>query len=94
VKIKSADHLLFGRVVREIRARRVLSQEGLGQRSGLHRNYVGAVERGEINPTLATILTLCRGLNVGIDELFELYCTRRGDANGQRPGDAVRGWQP
>jgi len=48
----SSRHDAFGRAVRETRARRGLSQEQLGFTAGLHRNYVGAIERGEINPTL------------------------------------------
>ncbi len=48
---QSIDHLILGRAVREIRARFVLSQERVGLTAGLHRNYVGAIERGEINPT-------------------------------------------
>lgn len=38
---------IFGGVVREVRARRNVSQEVLGHRAGLHRNYVAAIERGE-----------------------------------------------
>jgi len=52
----------LGRAVREIRARRCLSQEELGFRARLHRNYVGSVERGEMNPTFRTLLRLTIGL--------------------------------
>lgn len=45
-----------GRAVRELRARRGFSQEQLGVRSALHRNYVGAVERGEINSTFRVLM--------------------------------------
>ena len=63
----------LGRAVREVRARRGLSQETLGFRAGLHRNYVGAVERGEINPTLKTLIALTDGLAVPLSELVEVY---------------------
>ncbi len=69
----SADHNALGRAVREVRARRALSQEELGARSTLHRNYVGAVERGEINPTFRTLLHLTSGLEVALSELVAVY---------------------
>lgn len=43
---QSEAHVALGGAVRESRARRGLSQEELGFRAGLHRNYVGAIERG------------------------------------------------
>jgi transcriptional regulator with XRE-family HTH domain len=69
---RSGKYRAFGRAVRESRARRGLSQEGLGFASGLHRNYVGAVERGEINPTLRVVFKLARGLAMLPSELLEL----------------------
>lgn len=59
----------FGRAVREVRARRGLSQMGLGRAAGSHHNYVGAIERGEINPTLGTIDKLAVGLDMPLSEL-------------------------
>jgi DNA-binding XRE family transcriptional regulator len=59
----------FGRAVRELRARRDLPQEELGFRSGLHRNYVGAIERGEINPTFRVLLKLSSGLAMPLSEM-------------------------
>jgi transcriptional regulator with XRE-family HTH domain len=76
----SAEHVVLGRAVRELRARRVLSQEELGLRSGLHRNYVGALERGEVNPTFKTLMTLTRGLDVPLSMLMRLYERRRAEA--------------
>jgi transcriptional regulator with XRE-family HTH domain len=70
---RSADHHALGRAVLEARARRGLSQEELGFRSRLHRNYVGAIERGEINPTLQTLLRLTAGLALPHSELIRLY---------------------
>jgi transcriptional regulator with XRE-family HTH domain len=68
----STQHDAFGRAVRETRARRGLSQEALGYVAGLHRNYVGAIERGEINPTFRVILKLAAGLRVEVSELVRL----------------------
>jgi len=45
----------------------------LGFRSRLHRNYVGAIERGEINPTFRTLLSLTAGLALPLLELIQLY---------------------
>ncbi|HZV72676.1 MAG TPA: helix-turn-helix transcriptional regulator [Conexibacter sp.] len=70
---KSANHDALGRAVFEARARRGLSQEELGFRAKLHRNYVGAVERGEINPTFKTLLALTRGLALPLSELVRVY---------------------
>ena len=56
-----------------MRARHAISQEELGFRASLHRNYVGAIERGEINPTFSTLLTLADGLDVELSSLIRLY---------------------
>jgi transcriptional regulator with XRE-family HTH domain len=70
---QSREHVALGRAVRELRARRGLSQEALGFCSGLHRNYVGAIERGEINPTFRILLALSRGLALPLSELLTVY---------------------
>jgi ribosome-binding protein aMBF1 (putative translation factor) len=67
----------LGRAVRELRARRGLSQEDLGFQAGLHRNYVGAVERGEINTTFRVLMKLSHGLEVPFSELIEVYERQR-----------------
>jgi len=69
----------LGRAVRELRARRGLSQEELGFRSGLHRNYVGAIERGEINPTFRVLMKIAAGLQVPLSELVQLWERRASD---------------
>jgi transcriptional regulator with XRE-family HTH domain len=83
--VQSSEHARLGRAVRELRARRGLSQEALGFRSGLHRNYIGAIERGEINPTFRVLLQLSRGLDLELSEIIFLWELRRDDPPPARP---------
>lgn len=63
-------HVAFGRVVRELRAEQGISQEELGNRTGLHRNHVGQVERGELSPTLTSVDVLAETLGLPASELI------------------------
>lgn len=45
----------FGDKVREKRVKQGLSQEGLADRAGVHRTYIGMIERAEKNITLKNI---------------------------------------
>ena len=71
-RMAESSNLLFdlGRAIREARADRRLSQEELGLRTGVHRNYIGGIERGERNPSVKTIATLAEELGVDVSELF------------------------
>lgn len=53
----------LGANVRKHREALGLSQEELADRCGLHRTYVGSVERGERNVSLENIVLLARALN-------------------------------
>ncbi|WP_295098916.1 helix-turn-helix transcriptional regulator [uncultured Fibrobacter sp.] len=61
----------FGQLVRKAREKKDLSQEELGALVGFHRNYIGMVERGERNISLAKAVVLMKFLNINIKELYE-----------------------
>lgn len=56
--------------VREERGAKALSQESLAERANLHRTYVGAVERGERNISLASLFALADALGVDPGDLI------------------------
>jgi transcriptional regulator with XRE-family HTH domain len=60
----------FGLALRKLRQKSGLSQEALAAISGLHRTYVGSVERGERNVSLLNIHVLAVALKVTASELI------------------------
>jgi len=56
--------------IRRLRKDKQLSQEGLAELTGLHRTYVGAVERAERNVTLSTLTSFARALNTSVPDLL------------------------
>jgi transcriptional regulator with XRE-family HTH domain len=61
---------IFADNVRNFRHTKNLSQEELADHCGLHRTYIGSVERGERNVTLSTIETLASALDVSVLDLL------------------------
>jgi transcriptional regulator with XRE-family HTH domain len=68
---KENINVLFGKRVRQLRMRKGLSQEELGYEAGLHRTYIGQIERAEKNITLKNIAKIAKELGVNISELFD-----------------------
>ena len=62
---------IVGKKIRMIREELEISQEELANRSGLHRTYIGSVERGERNLSIESISKIAKGLNVKIEQLFK-----------------------
>lgn len=56
--------------IRSYRRSKNLSQEDLAEKCGLHRTYIGSVERSERNVTLSTLEMLASALGVSVPELL------------------------
>lgn len=68
--IKKTILIRFGDKIRSVRKNLKLSQEELADKAGLHRTYIGMIERGEKNITLLNIEKLAKALDVDIKKLF------------------------
>ena len=64
---------LFGEKVRELRKRRLLSQEKFADLCEMDRSYIGGVERGERNVSLLNIVKIASALQVLPTALLDLY---------------------
>jgi len=71
------EHLVeFGLRVRRERLRLNWSQERLADESGLHRTYVGSLERGERNVSLKNVWTVALALGVDPADLVSAGARR------------------
>ena len=62
--------LAFGQRVQELRKEHNLSQEQLADLAGVHRTYIGMIERAEKNITLCNIEKIAKALKIDIKSLF------------------------
>jgi signal transduction histidine kinase len=81
--------LKVGKNIRAIRLKSGMSQEDLGFLAGLHRTYVGSVERGERNISIDAIYKISRALKSSLEDLFspDVVPSKR----NKRPGEKTRG---
>ncbi|MGV6809604.1 MAG: helix-turn-helix domain-containing protein [bacterium] len=56
--------------IKRLRSEKRLSQEELADKCGLHRTYIGAVERGERNVTLSSLELIASALEVNVPTLL------------------------
>jgi transcriptional regulator with XRE-family HTH domain len=62
---------IFSKNVRKYRTEQRLSQEELAEKAGVHRTYIGSVERGERNITIDVMEKICIALKLPISDFFE-----------------------
>jgi transcriptional regulator with XRE-family HTH domain len=62
-----------GKQIRHLREQRKLSQAALAETSGISRNTLSLIERGQTSPTVATLKSLAEALSVDINAFFLPY---------------------
>ena len=70
-KAESQAQLQLGERVRQLREARGWSQEGFAHEGGLGRSFAGAIERGEKDIRLTTLIKLARALGVSLSQLLK-----------------------
>ena len=70
--VAQRDPLLvgLGQAIRNLRDELGVSQERLGLESGVHRNYIGGIERAERQPSVTTLARLAQALGVKPSDLL------------------------
>jgi transcriptional regulator with XRE-family HTH domain len=64
-------HKKLGKRIAELRKKQGFSQEAFAHECGFHRSYMGALERGEKNVTLAMMNKAAKALKISLAELFK-----------------------
>lgn len=70
MQLKEDVLIKFGERVKFHRNQRNISQEQLAFKAGLHRTYIGMIERAEKNITLINIEKIANALGIKINDLF------------------------
>jgi transcriptional regulator with XRE-family HTH domain len=80
---------VFGNVVRRRREKAALSQEALADRAGLHRNYIGLLERGLRTPSIEVLRKVAVGLETTMSSLIRDLERSLGKASASPKADST-----
>lgn len=73
MEAKSPEHVALGRAIYALRLDAGFSQDEVARRAGMHRTYVGGIERGERNVSFANLLKIADALDERPSKLLERY---------------------
>lgn len=69
--INEAIIVEFGLRIKQLRAKKKISQEKLSFKTGFHRTYIGMIERGERNISLTQIAVFAKFFEMTVSELLD-----------------------
>lgn len=61
----------LGNKLKKLRIEKQMSQEELANKIGIHRTYIGSIERGEKVVSLITIEKISKALEISVSKLLE-----------------------
>jgi len=61
----------FGENVKQLRKSRGWSQEKLAEEAGLHRTYIGSIERSERNVSLVNVQRISEALHISVEDILK-----------------------
>ena len=66
------DHRIMGRIIRQEREKKLMTQEVFSGFAVLTRSHLAMIERGQKNPNVATLWKIAQALDMPLSELFRL----------------------
>ena len=70
VRVKDDLQKALGQRVRQLRLRKGYSQEAFADHCGVHRTFMGTIERGETNLSLQNLARIAAGIGITLSKLF------------------------
>ena len=77
--------MALGQRIRELRKKAGYSQEGFADAAGVHRTYMGTLERGEANVSLSNPYKISKALGITLSELFKTVEKRTEELRKRQP---------
>jgi transcriptional regulator with XRE-family HTH domain len=84
----------LGERVRQLRLKRGYSQEAFADHCGVHRTFMGTIERGETNISFQNLARIASGLNVTLSRLLSGIEERAAKISTDKPVSGMSSSKP